>query len=190
MPVESKQAFTLTFKKYFLTLITLLSILTFLNLSPASAHGDNPVTFSPAAYATIPAFPEQISVTFTESISTNGGDLVLLDPSGAVVSNQPILTPTSISATLKKITYQGTYRLTYRVLATDGTELQKSTTYTYTMGQPYSGPAPKITDLAPLVEKPASIPSILLNFLPLFLLPIIFIIFVKVRSTHKSNKSE
>ncbi|MFJ5640898.1 copper resistance CopC/CopD family protein [Streptomyces sp. NPDC093223] len=102
---------------------------------PASAHAA--LTGSdPAQGVVVPKAPDQVSLTFSENVSTNDDSIRVLDPQGKRVDlGKPNnLTGTSYGVQLKSGLGKGTYTVAWQVVSADSHPVAGA--YTFSVGAP------------------------------------------------------
>lgn len=87
----------------------------------ASAHA-SVITSTPVDGQSVPTSPSEISVTFSENVSTLSGGLSVLNADGKSVALEPtqIVNGRTLTAAPSTTLTDGTYVVTYRVLSADG----------------------------------------------------------------------
>jgi copper transport protein len=97
----------------------LVAVVTLLSPSPpASAHAEL-VSSAPAQGTRLDSFPEQIRLTFTESVTVVAGGLRLVDSDGRTVSRSPVLQGRTVRWYLPRLP-DGAYVLDWRIVSSDG----------------------------------------------------------------------
>lgn len=122
---------------------------------PASAHAALSRS-DPAAQSVVPEAPNQVVLTFTESVRLVPDKIRVLAPDGARVDEgEPTLAGQTVTVKLKATAGQGTYLVSYRVISADSHPVSGG--FTYSVG--VASAAPTATDAVgvdPVVE--AAIP--------------------------------
>jgi copper transport protein len=122
--------------------------------SPASAHAVL-VGTSPAIGSVVATPPNQVVLTFTESVDPIEGKVRVIAPDGSPEdTGQARATGTQLVIPLKVSGTQGTYLVTYRVLSADSHPV--SGAFTYSVGAPSPGGPPRVdvgnADAGPVIR--------------------------------------
>lgn len=128
--------------------------------APASAH-DQEVSSSPANGAQLTTVPTQVSVSFSENLSTladnNGAAMTVKDAAGTDwVAGAPVVAANTVTAQLKPGMPNGVYNVTWKVTSSDGHPTSNPSAYTFTVAAPAPSPTASI---APS-EAPSAAPSV------------------------------
>jgi methionine-rich copper-binding protein CopC len=97
---------------------------------PAAAHSEL-ISASPAQDSVLTDAPSQVVLTFNENIIAIGDQVSVTDQSGASVSDgTPKVVDSTVTESLKSLTYNGKYLVTYRIVSADGHPVEKSYNFT------------------------------------------------------------
>lgn len=101
----------------------LLAVLALLFTPAAASAHDTIVSSSPAADATVPELPAELEITFSGSLLDEPGATLIeiSGPDGAAVpAGEPRITGTTVAVPLSGGGAEGTYRVLWRVVGSDG----------------------------------------------------------------------
>ncbi len=106
-----------------------LALVSLLGAPAAWAH-DRLTGSTPAAGSTVTAAPTQLRLTFTDEVANLGLAVLVTAPDGtSVVSGGPTAGPAGVLQPLLPLTLNGTYRVAYRVVSSDGHPVSGSFTF-------------------------------------------------------------
>jgi copper transport protein len=116
----------------------LLAVLVF-PAAPASAHATL-VSSSPPANALLSSLPDQVVLTFSETVRPVTGKVRVIAPDNTLASaGDPVVDGHDVKISLKTSTPNGTYLVSYRVISADSHPV--SGAYTFSVGAPTTPPS-------------------------------------------------
>ena len=114
--------------------------------APAGAHAQL-IQTSPVGGEVLDTAPTEITVTFSEKVSTNADSLRLYDGSGARVAlGAPTSSSGTVAAPVRASIDDGAYIVTWRVVSADGHPIQGS--FTFQVGTASNATKPSVLGLA------------------------------------------
>ncbi|GGJ74863.1 hypothetical protein GCM10010123_01050 [Pilimelia anulata] len=109
-------------------------VLALASAAPAAAHNQL-TSASPAKNATLAVAPKAVALTFMQPLNPDFTTITVTDGNQqAVPTGAPAVAGTKGTVTISRALANGTYRVAYRVVSTDGHPVQGS--YTFTVDNP------------------------------------------------------
>lgn len=118
--------------------------------APARSHTDLTST-SPSDGQTLKTAPQEVSMTFVESLLKGGQRLVVSSPTGEKIDLDAKVSGATVSAAWPQTEQSGKYKVSYRVVATDGHPLEGAITFTI-KGAPAPATAPPDAAASPVAS--------------------------------------
>lgn len=145
-------------------LVVVLPLVGLLTAAPASAH-DKLVETSPAAGSTVTSSPAAITLRFNSPVQDISSLVRVTDAAGAVaLESAGVIDGTVVTVAVPTTLANGTYTVTWRVVAGDGHPVQDAFVFTVAAPAPAPAPAPSATTAtatapATSATTPAATPS-------------------------------
>jgi methionine-rich copper-binding protein CopC len=116
-------------------------------VAPASAH-DAAESTSPASGATVPAPPDQVSITFNKNPLSLGSQILVSDAAGNSWADGGVEIVDNVAAQkLRPGAPAGLYTVAWRVVSSDSHPIEGTFTFTVAAGAPGSTTAPVVPTL-------------------------------------------
>ena len=120
---------------------------TVVTATPAFAHAEL-IASTPAEGAALAAPPEQVQLTFSEAVTLSANPVTVAGPDGASWTvGQPSVAGAVVTVPVQPAGPAGAYTLTYRVVSSDGDEIDGTVAFTLTAAVPTTQSPPPTTDI-------------------------------------------